>query len=89
MKTLIASLSVMLALAAAPAMAVDNPFTMSGAASMQVAENATSNEKSDDAAMKECMAKKSKEECAKEGKCGQGKCGDSMKKEAKCGQGKK
>lgn len=38
--------------------------------------------------MKECMEKKSKEECAKEGKCGEGKCGEGAKKEAKCGEGK-
>lgn len=31
-------------------------------------------------AMKECMDKKTKEECAKEGKCGEGKCGEGMKK---------
>ena len=41
------------------------------------------------AAMKECMEKKTKEECAKEGKCGEGKCGDgAKKKEGKCGEGK-
>lgn len=39
--------------------------------------------------MKECMEKKTKEECAKEGKCGEGKCGEGTKKEAaKCGEGK-
>lgn len=97
MKTLLATLALALSFAAAPVMAAENPFSMGATAQIQTADAKDGKcgegmkketGKCGGAAMKECMEKKSKEECAKEGKCGEGKCGDSMKKDAKCGEGK-
>jgi uncharacterized low-complexity protein len=98
MKTLLATLALALSFAAAPVMAAENPFSMGTTAQIQTAdakdgkcgEGMKKEEGKCGAAMKECMDKKTKEECAKEGKCGEGKCGDSMKKkEGKCGEGMK
>ena len=98
MKTLITSLSLLLAIAAAPVMATENPFSMSNGAQMQTATAADGKcgesmkkegkcgEGKCGEAMKKCMEGSTREECKKEGKCG-----DSMKKEeqAKCGEGMK
>ena len=96
MKKLLATLALALSFAAAPVMAAENPFSMGNTAQIQTATAADGkcgdsmkkeagkcgdSKKAEDAkAMKECMDKKTKEECAKEGKCGEGKCGEGMKK---------
>ena len=65
MKTLIATLALVLSFAAAPAMAVDNPFSMGATTQIQMA----------DAKDGKCG-----DSMKKEGKCGEGKCGEGMKK---------
>jgi uncharacterized low-complexity protein len=98
MKTLITTLSLLLAFAAAPVMATENPFSMGATAQIQTADakdgkcgdsmkkEGKCGEGKCGEAMKKCLEGQSKEECMKEGKCG-----DSMKKdaEAKCGEGMK
>ena len=97
MKTLIATLALALSLAAAPVMAVENPFSMGTTAQIQTAEakdgkcgdSMKKEEGKCGDAMKKCMETKTKDECKKDGKCGEGKCGDSKKKDGKCGDGTK
>ena len=91
MKTLLATLALALTFATAPAMAVENPFSVGTTAQIQTAdakdgkcgEGMKKAEGKCGEAMKTCMETKTKEECKKDGKCGEGK-----KKDGKCGEGK-
>lgn len=91
MKSLLATLALALSFAAAPAMAVENPFSMGASAQIQTADakdgkcgdSMKKEEGKCGEAMKKCMESKTKDECKKEGEAKKkdGKCGDGMKKE--------
>ena len=98
MKTLLATLALALTFATAPAMAVENPFSVGTTAQIQTADAKDgkcgegmkkAEGKCGGEAMKTCMETKTKEECKKDGKCGEGKCGEGKKKDGKDGESMK